>query len=282
MGSVGLQCARVRQRSGTLSTAIRQPQSRDGLTSVRFRAVTAKPLAPSLPTSPPATRRTRPSWLEPRLGIGIALVLVSVFVGARVIANADNSIQVWSVTGDMSAGKVLRADDIEPTRVRLYDTTDRYLRTGRDIVGKTLTKDIAGGELIGKDAVRRRACGAVIALSIPASHVPASIRDGARINVYASGKSSGDSNTENPDGTNRILHAVVVQEAAKPKTGLLTSNAQWAITVRVRAASEETVVSSLRDSELDVAVVDEPGADTDPCNTEEVDSSSDEPDQVDE
>ena len=53
--------------------------------------------------APTATRLTRARWLDARLLIGLLLVLLSVVIGAKVVADADQRVQVWSVTHDLGA-----------------------------------------------------------------------------------------------------------------------------------------------------------------------------------
>ena len=70
------------------------------------------------PPSPPA-RRLRPrSWFDPRLILGVLLVLGSVVTGSAVISAADRSVRVWALTRDVAAGTVLTGDDVRPARVR--------------------------------------------------------------------------------------------------------------------------------------------------------------------
>jgi hypothetical protein len=47
-------------------------------------------------TGTPALRVRRPGWRDPRLWIGVVLVAGSVVAGARLLAAADDTVQVWS------------------------------------------------------------------------------------------------------------------------------------------------------------------------------------------
>ena len=62
-------------------------------------ATAAASASGGLPTAsdvPAALRGQRPAWRDPRLWIGIVLVAASVVVGARVLAAADDTVQVWA------------------------------------------------------------------------------------------------------------------------------------------------------------------------------------------
>ena len=81
--------------------------------------------------APTATRLTRARWLDARLLIGLLLVLLSVVVGAKVVADADQRVQVWSVTRDLGADTPLTGDDLQAASVNLDDATGRYLAAVR-------------------------------------------------------------------------------------------------------------------------------------------------------
>src|SRR5204862_159603 len=58
---------------------------------------------------PPALRAHRPGWRAPRLWIGIVLVAACVVVGARVLAAADDTVQVCAAAGHLGAGQLVLA-----------------------------------------------------------------------------------------------------------------------------------------------------------------------------
>ena len=109
---------------------------------------------PDLPT-PTASRLPRARWLDARLLIGLLLVLLSVVVGAKVFADADERVQVWSVTRDLGADTPLTGDDLEVTAVRLDANVDRYLSAAEALDGLILTRPIGRGELLPVSAVGR-------------------------------------------------------------------------------------------------------------------------------
>jgi len=212
------------------------------------------------PPSPPANRHRLPSWLDLRLVLGVLLVLVSVLVGARVVASANSSVRVWALNSDLAAGAELTSDDLRSVRVRLHDNAERYLATGRSPVGKTLTRDVGAGELLPRDALGPAPCGSLVSIPVSAQHLPDPVRKGHRIDVFATPKGTQAGRTE------RVLHAVTVQSASRPKGGLVSTGVQWAITVRVPTDVASAVVAAIRTADIDVAIVNSAGADADdPC-----------------
>lgn len=111
------------------------------------------PLGREVP-APRASRLPRPRWLDPRLLIGLVLVLASVALGAQVIAQADNRVQVWSVTRDLGAGVRLTDADVTPVAVRLDELGARYAGADEDISGFVLTRPLGEGELLPVGALR--------------------------------------------------------------------------------------------------------------------------------
>lgn len=109
---------------------------------------------PDLPT-PTASRLPRARWLDARLLTGVLLVLLSVAVGAKVFADADERVQVWSVTRDLGADTPLTGDDVESAAVRLDAAAGRYLAASEDVEGLVLNRSVGRGELLPASAVGR-------------------------------------------------------------------------------------------------------------------------------
>jgi len=109
---------------------------------------------PDLPTST-ASRLPRARWLDARLLTGLLLVLLSVVVGAKVFADADERVQVWSVTRDLGADTPLTEDDLRVSAVRLDADVERYLSAAASLDGLVLTRPVGRGELLPVSAVGR-------------------------------------------------------------------------------------------------------------------------------
>ena len=103
--------------------------------------------------APRASRPPRRRWLDARLLLGLLLVLLSVVVGAKVFADADQRVQVWSVTRDLGADTPLRGEDLQARSVSLDEATGRYLSAGEDLDGLVLTRPVGRGELLPVSAV---------------------------------------------------------------------------------------------------------------------------------
>ena len=175
------------------------------------------------PGSPKATRLASPSWLDGRLVLGVLLVLVSVLVGAKVLAGADSSQQVWVATRDLAPGTVLSDGDLRVGRVRLFATSSRYVAGGKP-VGYVVQRGVSEGELLpvealaapGKEVARRE-----IAVPVPAGHLPPDLARGEQVDVYVT------------PGDKAVQRAIVAKQPADAQPRLVLRAVTVARIVRV-------------------------------------------------
>jgi hypothetical protein len=140
-----------------------------------------------LPGSPRASRLGSPSWLDGRLVLGVLLVLVSVLVGAKVLAGADTSQQVWVATHDLAPGTVVAEGDLRTGQVRLFGSSSGYLAGGKP-VGYLVTRDVGAGELLPRASLQQPPGSALlrrdITLSVATGHLPPDLAHGQQVDVY--------------------------------------------------------------------------------------------------
>lgn len=137
-----------------------------------------------LPSSQ-ASRLPRARWLDARLLVGVLLVVVSMAVGARVVAGADDSVAVWAAGRDLSAGSVLSSDDVVVERVRLLHGESAYLMASAPVVGRSVNRPVARGELLAGSALRTRAADRLeVSVPIRGGHFPADLERNEQVDVY--------------------------------------------------------------------------------------------------
>jgi hypothetical protein len=141
------------------------------------------------PSAPPAIRTTRPGWRDPRLWIGILIVMVSVVAGARVLAAADDTVTVWAAGRDMGAGDAVTAGDLVVRRVRFGDAgaADRYFAAGTALPPDLqLARGVGAGELLPRTAVGPTGDDGLVQLpvAVDAELVPPSVEAGSVVDVY--------------------------------------------------------------------------------------------------
>ena len=131
---------------------------------------------------PIAGRLKRPSWRDPRLLIGIALVAASVVAVAGIVRAADATEPFYAAKGTLTPGTVLAADDLMVAHVNVGSAA--YLdATQEPPVGSVVTRTVGEGELVpatalaSSDAVAVRPVPVATSLPLDAGVVPGSVVD---------------------------------------------------------------------------------------------------------
>lgn len=211
------------------------------------------------PASPPASRLATPSWLDARLVLGVLLVLVSVVVGARVLASADNTQSVWVATRPLALGSTVSDADLERGQVRLFDKGARYLAaTGAKPVGYVLARDVGAGELLpAASVVLPETAGRVLRdVSVPVEpgHLPQDLQSGELVDVYLTVPTPTGSDSAavpTPTGSDSAVPTAAGQPPAPAAAGQPTATAAAgssllleSVPVRLRAGSDGAAGSS--------------------------------------
>jgi flagella basal body P-ring formation protein FlgA len=139
-----------------------------------------------LPQSPRPRRVATPSWLDVRLVLGVALVLASVLLGARLVSSARHTAPVVAARRDLAAGTVLSADDLTVVSARLPGVASGSYATGpAQLVGRRLSHAVSAGELVPVAAVDSVATHTTVTVPLEAAAAP-DLRKGQRIELWVS------------------------------------------------------------------------------------------------
>ncbi|MGJ3188769.1 SAF domain-containing protein [Paenarthrobacter sp. FR1] len=133
-----------------------------------------------------AARLKKPSWKDPRLLIGILLVLVSIVGVIAIVGTADRTTQVYAAREDIAVGQRVTKADLSVVNVRLDDVESGYLTVegGLD-EGKVALQRVAKNQLVPRenlgmaDALNRKPVAISLEEELPAQAVP-----GARVDVW--------------------------------------------------------------------------------------------------
>jgi hypothetical protein len=202
------------------------------------------------PVSPPARRLGQPSWFDPRLVLGVLFILVSVLLGARLVAVAQRSVTVWALARNVAAGNELAAADLRPVKVRLFGHARYYVSSDSAVAGESVNRDLAGGDLLPRSALAPEPDGQLVTVTVSGGSVPPGLARGAHADVYATPRAVGGA----PPGTStRILAAAPVEAVRRPAGGLIGSTAGTVtVVVRVPAGSVQRLVTALHSTDIDV------------------------------
>lgn len=127
--------------------------------------------------------------LDPRLLVGLALVLASALGVSALVASNNKSEQVYVTTQALAVGHVLESTDVRPASLSLGTVSAGYVRQGDLAPGSVVTRAIGSGEILPSDAVgvasRYATTNVVVQLTSP---LPAGAKVGTLVDVWAAPK----------------------------------------------------------------------------------------------
>lgn len=176
-----------------------------------------------------AARRT---WIDPRLVIGVVLVLASLAGVWFVVQESSRTDTAWAATRTLLPGETVAAGDVQQVEVRLPQSQDRYLDASADPVGMIVASTVGSGEVLPVRALGTAAGADRAAIVVDvAGALPSAVRAGAHVDVWTA--APGEDGYEAPavlvDGA--IVVGVVEDD------GIMASGAQQ---LELLVASAET------------------------------------------
>jgi hypothetical protein len=166
-------------------------------------------------TSSASAPRRRP-FADPRLLIGLLLVVASVAATVGLVAAVDRRTQVYAATGPLEPGDRIRASDLVARGVALDGSDALYLAVGRiPEDGLVVTRPVAQGELVPASSVGTSSDvdATTIVLRL-ATRVSGAVAPGAEVDVWAAPPSAATSAAGSAGGTAAAPPSVLVEDAA--------------------------------------------------------------------
>lgn len=177
-------------------------------TNVLLPPVARRPAESGARGSAPTARRIRRlRWRDLRLWVGVALMIVAMVAGARILSGGQDTIVVWRATRDLPAGAMPVA---EPAEVQLGSAAGNYLSASEPLEGR-LRYPIAAGSLMPVDAVGGLAIPGARLVTLPVDplHAPVGLAAGDVVDVWATGVDASRTVTEPPT---LVLPSALVSE----------------------------------------------------------------------
>ena len=210
--------------------------------------------ATQLPADAP--RLKKPSWKDPRLLVGLLLVLASTVGVIALLDSQNTTTEVFAARGDIAVGSSVTSEDLVAVPVRLGASSGAYLPVSEGIPeGSVATRLVPQGELVpssvlgSADALDRKPVG----LSVE-DPLPSGTAAGDRVDVWVSLRT--DTNTyEEP---RLLLEAAEVAELTVGESALGAS-AATRVQVLVDDASMPDLLNALS-NDARIAIVLNPGA----------------------
>ena len=127
-----------------------------------------------------------PSWKDPRLLVGVLLVLASVVGVISLVGSADQTTEVYAARDSIAVGEKLTADNVVRAKVRLGETEQHYVTVEAGLPdGLVAVQRIGKNQLVPKeslatvDAVDRKPVAVTIEEALPPQAVA-----GTRVDVW--------------------------------------------------------------------------------------------------
>lgn len=195
--------------------------------------------------APVPRRLSRPRWLDPRIVIGLLLVIASVVVGAKVIGSDRQTTGVWSASRPLSAGTVLTAGDLVSVEVNLGGTAGKYVGSADDMTGRVLDRVLSPGEILPVAAVTAPPAGQrMLTIGVAPADMPPGVTHGSVVDLYL--VLDGGSGTGTASAV-RVGTAITVQSVSGPSSGGLSGagSSDSQVTVQLPAAAADDLLKQL-------------------------------------
>lgn len=147
-----------------------------------------------------AQRFKKPTWRDPRLVVGLLLVLTSIAAVVLLISALNRTEPYYVAVHDLSVGQRVTNGDLVPVDVRLQDASQHYVSAETDLQeGDVLVQRVPKGQLLPTKAVGtadeldRSPVG--IALETP---LPAEAAAGSRVDVWVADQKASGRGYESP------------------------------------------------------------------------------------
>jgi hypothetical protein len=205
----------------------------------------------SVSTVPTARRLQRARIGDLRLWAGLALLVVSMAIGATLLSAGDDTVTVWRASRDLSAGSA--PVDLEPVAVSRSVAGDRYVGSDVDAVG-VLRWPVQAGELLPRAALTQPAAAATREVTIPVDpmHAPAGLQAGDIVDMWSTARDAASADTQVDAAPILVLPAVRVIALAGSDVGI---SGELGVVLEVRAEDVPAVVAASRAGVTDLVAV---------------------------
>ena len=132
--------------------------------------------------------RARAFALDPRLAIGVVLVVASVVGVVSIVAATDESTEVYAAASTLTPGDRVLSSDLVIRSVKLNEATDRYIAQGElPDEGFIATRPIEAGELIPSSSLGSHDGLSLTSVVVsPQGGLSGTVATGASVDVWAS------------------------------------------------------------------------------------------------
>jgi len=206
-------------------------------------------------------RLRRPSWRDPRLGVGVLLVAAAVALGSWAVARADRTTDVLVAVEALTPGELLADADLRPQAVRPDGLGDTYLAADADLPADAVVTRVVGpGELVPATAVGSAADVALRPVVVAMSGTPPSgVVEGAVVDLWLTDTTApGQATDPEPEPPRLLAESLVVSDLLEADA-LFAAAGGAAVQVLVAQEDLPAVLAAIA-GDGEIVVVPVPGA----------------------
>lgn len=199
-----------------------------------------------------AGRLHRPGWRDPRLLVGIMIVLVSVAAVVALVAAQDRTVAVYAAGEDLDVGAAVDADDLRVEQVHLANAAEHYV-TVEDGLDEDLQvlAAVDAGELLPQRAVGEADPQGRQAVILEVDHTLSSaVASGRSVDVWATYQSA--SQSEGQARADQVVTAATVASVSEDSSAF---GSQQRTSVEVLIDPEDMAAVLEARGEAQIAVV---------------------------
>jgi len=150
--------------------------------SVLTRSTPSDGTSDSPPPSPAARRVSRAWWRDRRVLAGMAIIVISMLVGARLLSGGDDSVVAWQATRDLAPGAVVGFDDV--IAVPIPAALAGAYADGGGLPTAPLDRPLLAGEILPVPVDAQVADARWVTVPVEPLHAPVDLAAGERVDVW--------------------------------------------------------------------------------------------------
>lgn len=188
-------------------------------------------------------------WSDFRLWLGISLLIVSMFVGARVMASGEETVTLWRASSELASGSPLSG--VEAVVVALNGAQEPYFR-GTVPPSGIVVRPIGAGEFIPSSALSALppADSRVVTVPVDPLHVAIGLNAGDQVDVWSSSKDAGTVGSNLPPML--VLSGITVRAVASDVVG---TGGEIGVVLFVPVTQVSSLVQAIRIGVIDLVKV---------------------------
>jgi hypothetical protein len=191
-------------------------------------------------------RTSRAWWRDARVLAGVALIVVSMLVGARLLTGNDDTVTAWQATRDLAPGAVVSGDDV--VAVAIPANLAGVYADGSGLPTSPLDRPLLAGEILPTPVDVTPGDARWVTVPVEPLHAPVDLAPGERVDVWA---------TEGADlgvvpVPELVLEGVLVSEVAVDGVGL---GGEYGVVLEIDPGDAADLLAAARSGGIDLVRV---------------------------